>query len=264
MELLFVHNLQRLLLRLRLRAGEQAVEAASPAERKRLPPPLQVPGDPDGGGVVGGDVVDDELEVGADGAHELAEEADDPLPPHEGPREHQVLVHAALRDERLHRRQVPPVHAVVERPHHVRRRGRGHCRRRLRPFSCRCGYKNQRRRPCPAAAAREACRSAGETTAGTTSRAGGCGHSKSRAMLERHRPSVHAARPASVGAKNLISSRCYLSRCTDFLSSPSISLYQRIFFAAQILHIQIPVPGVLHLCTCSFTVPWPFLSSIPE
>ena len=188
MKLLFVHNLQRLLLRLR---GEQAVEAASPAERKWPPPPLQVPGDPDGGGVVGGDVVDDELEVGADGPHELAEEADDPLPPHEGPREHQVLVHAALRDERLHRRQVPPVHAVVELPHHVRRRGQ--CRR-LRPFSCRCGYKNQRRRPRPAAAAREASRSAGEMTAGTMSSTGGCCHSRSRAMLELHRPSVHAAR----------------------------------------------------------------------
>lgn len=99
-----------------------------------------MPGDPDGGGVLGGDVVDDELQVGADGPHELAEEADHTLPPHEGAREHQVLVHAALRDERLHRRQVPPVHPVVELPHHVRRRGPAGRRRLSGPVSCRRGY----------------------------------------------------------------------------------------------------------------------------
>jgi hypothetical protein len=45
MKLFFVHNLQPLLLRVRIRVrvrarAEQAVEAASPAEGKRPPPPL--------------------------------------------------------------------------------------------------------------------------------------------------------------------------------------------------------------------------------
>lgn len=96
-----------------------------------------MPGDADGAGVVaGGDVVDDEAEVGADGAHESGEEPEYLGAADEGVGEDEVLVDAPLRDERLHRRQVPPVHAVVERPHHVRRR----TRRRLLP-TCRLHHR---------------------------------------------------------------------------------------------------------------------------
>lgn len=96
-----------------------------------------MPGDADGAGVVaGGDVVDDEAEVGADGAHESGEEAEYLGAADEGVGEDEVLVDAPLRDERLHRRQVPPVQSVVERPHHVRRR----TRRRLLP-TCRLHHR---------------------------------------------------------------------------------------------------------------------------
>ena len=164
----------------------------------------EVPGDPDGGGVLGGDVVDHELEVGADGPHELAEEADDPLPPHERPREHQVLVHAALGDERLHRRQVAPVHAVVERPHNVRRRRRSS----LPSSTCRCCY-GYRPLPPLAAATRPETQPAGE--AAGPSRTGG-GHSGAK-MERPHRecPSrLVRGTPASVLARSLISSRTLL------------------------------------------------------
>ena len=48
----------------------------------------EMPGDADGGGVIAGDVVDDEAEVGADGAHEVAEEGHHLFSPHHGPREY--------------------------------------------------------------------------------------------------------------------------------------------------------------------------------
>lgn len=59
---------------------------------------FEVPCDVNGGGVVAVPAVDDEIEVGADGAQEVAEEGHHQVLPYHGPRrEQQVLLYAVPR-----------------------------------------------------------------------------------------------------------------------------------------------------------------------